>query len=403
MKKILTVFLACMAVLFITFMITNKSIDIDIITDNVKTFFSDITGKEKINYSNEFKINNLQLKKADLNFNRLNDRQKEIYTQIAIATKELNETIRFDNYLGDDIEKISSDVKIVITAFFADHPEIFYLNSTYNLSLSKTILYDKIQLKLTYSVKNKSELEEKLNELTDIINKYTENLTVGNDFDNEVYLHDKLAKEVKYYDEIAELDNIPEEYHNIYGTLTKKASVCDGFTKTLQLLLEKVGIESQFVTGSINDEPHAWNLVKLDDNWYHVDLTSNKYVKDEDEKNIVVAHTYFNVNDDFILKTHKIDNKELLPKCYKTDYNFYVKKGYHVSSTDNFNNKIEEIIKKQSDNNCLEFAADGISDVPNKLLNALYSLNFNNYKNVGKNVKMKYYNEQNTFIVKKTI
>lgn len=399
MKKILIVFFTCMAVLFTTFMITNKHIDFSLANDSLKSFFG--FNKDNINYNNNFKINELQPKKADVYFNNLDENQKKIYSAIAFNVKELNTNIRFDNYNKNNIDKIALDAKIAMSAFFADHPEVFYLNSTYNLSLSKTILYDNILLKVTYSVKNKSELKQKIEEISYVLDEYTKGLNSNNIFENELYLHDKLAKEVKYYDGNLELDKIPEEYHNVYGTLIKKISVCDGFAKAMQLLLEKVGIESIFATGFVDKEPHAWNLVNLKDNWYHIDITSDKYIKEKNGDNIVIAHTYFNVTDEFLSKTHKFENINLLPKANQTEYNYYIKNNYVIRSTDNFSKKIQEIIESQKLNNALEFMSDGVLEVPNKLINALYNLNFNNYKDSGKTVKMKYYNDRDTFIIKK--
>ncbi len=52
----------------------------------------------------------------------------------------------------------------------------------------------------------------------------------------------------------------------LYGT-----AVCDGYSKALKVLLDELGIESQRVISF--EMNHAWNVVKIDGNWYHVDMT----------------------------------------------------------------------------------------------------------------------------------
>jgi transglutaminase/protease-like cytokinesis protein 3 len=59
---------------------------------------------------------------------------------------------------------------------------------------------------------------------------------------------------------------------HIYGTLFNKKTVCAGYSKTFALLCRYVGIECDYMqTDEIGN--HAWNLIKLRDYWYVVDLT----------------------------------------------------------------------------------------------------------------------------------
>ncbi len=79
-----------------------------------------------------------------------------------------------------------------------------------------------------------------------------------------------LVKNVEY-----ELSTLEQ---HIYGTLFNKETVCAGYSKTFALLCRYVGIECDymhttdyFVDGY--NKNHAWNLIKLRDYWYVVDLT----------------------------------------------------------------------------------------------------------------------------------
>jgi hypothetical protein len=367
---------------------------------DISSFANKITGKTSQEYSNEVKINKLQMSDATANFNLLNDNQKKMYSAVAFCVKDLNSVVTVDNYSGDDIEKISNDAKTVMSAFFADHPEVFYLKLSYKISLSKSILNEKIRIDLTYTINDKAELDSKIDKIDGVINSYLANLENKSDFEKEVIVHDALALDTKYYNDTTDISQVPEQYHTIYGTFIEKQAVCDGFAKAMQIILSRIGIENLFVTGMIGEVPHAWNMVKLDNEWYHLDLTSDKYIKETDGTTKTVVHTYFNVTDEFIQKSHTIDNKELNPIANATDSNYYIKTNSYISTTEDFDTKIKSLVQSQSNKNSLEFATDVI-DVPTKLLNVLYEINFNDYQKSGTTVKMKYYNELNTYIVQK--
>lgn len=400
MKKVLIVFILCIIAITTTYVLTSYNVSFESLAVDINGFASRLTGKNEVQYSNDIKVNRLQLKDATVNYNRLNENQKKIYSGIVLSVKDLNEVVILDNYTSENLELISEDVKVAMSAFFADHPEVFYLNLTYRISLSKSILNERIRIDLSYNVDNKNELETKLIEVENVVNAYISNLKGNNDFEKELYLHDKVALDVKYYSDTTDISQVPEVYHTIYGTFVEKQAVCDGFAKAMQILLDRIDIDTMFVTGMIGSVPHAWNLVKIDDEWYHLDLTSDKYVKEDNGTTKTVVHTYFNVTDASILRSHTIDNKELNPVANATKNNYYIKTNSYIYTTDNFDNKIKALVEAQKDKNALEFASNVI-DVPTKLLNVLYDINFNGYRNGGASVKMKYYNEFDTYIVQK--
>lgn len=86
--------------------------------------------------------------------------------------------------------------------------------------------------------------------------------------------HDAIVNKVNYaYDSNGE----PETSlwaHNIAGVLNGNSTVCEGYSRTFQILLNYSGVENLCVTGTANDGAHAWNMIRLDDGkWYWCDLT----------------------------------------------------------------------------------------------------------------------------------
>ena len=88
-------------------------------------------------------------------------------------------------------------------------------------------------------------------------------------------LHDYLVLHCAYDWNVA--NNQGEPSYNVYtayGALMEGNAVCQGYALAYNLLLNKVGIKTDYVTSVIpNQGSHGWSLVKIGDTWYHVDVT----------------------------------------------------------------------------------------------------------------------------------
>lgn len=93
---------------------------------------------------------------------------------------------------------------------------------------------------------------------------------------------------------------------NVYGGLINGKVTCDGYTDTFSWLANASGLETLRVHGKVTGSklPHAWNLVKIDGNWYHVDTTW------EDGN----PGKYVNLTDTEMSKDHKWEQRGL-PEC----------------------------------------------------------------------------------------
>ncbi len=61
------------------------------------------------------------------------------------------------------------------------------------------------------------------------------------------------------------------EAYTAYGIMVNKIGVCEAYTQAYQYIMEKLDIPCIKVTSTAMD--HAWNMVCIDDKWYHVDVT----------------------------------------------------------------------------------------------------------------------------------
>ena len=64
---------------------------------------------------------------------------------------------------------------------------------------------------------------------------------------------------------------------------------------------------------------HAWNMVKIDGEYYHVDVTWNDPVPDRQGR---VLHTYFNTSDRKMLQGKHVWDQSKYPACTSEKYSY---------------------------------------------------------------------------------
>ena len=102
-----------------------------------------------------------------------------------------------------------------------------------------------------------------LNNAKKVVAEYTDDSM--NDMQKAKALHDWVCNNTKYASEDEQnLKNLVDSSIYMDGV-----AVCDGYSRTYNLLLHEAGVESVYV----RNKTHAWNLVKLDGKWFHVDTT----------------------------------------------------------------------------------------------------------------------------------
>lgn len=134
---------------------------------------------------------------------------------------------------------------------------------------------EKIQISYKYQ---KTTMKKRYAELKQAVKQAKKNIGADlTDFEAAVAVHDYIIKHAafhkKYADKMERTKNASPNYtyHSAYGILCKKTGVCSGYAYAYRLLLAEYGIESIFIESSAMN--HGWNMVKLNNQWYHVDVT----------------------------------------------------------------------------------------------------------------------------------
>ena len=222
----------------------------------------------------------------------------------------------------------------------------------------------------------------------------------NNEFKLEKCLHDSVVKSVAYdYDSLKRNDCF--NAHSVVGCFLDNKAVCEGIAKAFKLLCNEYDIKCIVVLGKANkdgtytkDDLHAWNLVKIGNESYHVDVTwDNMY----DEEFRHISYDYFNVTTKDIMLDHQPFGK--LPECTATRLNYFYSTKSFVSTygelADLVNRRFEskEIMFKALKNKGEFLSIDELKEKTiTAIIHAIYSnarykpfaLDFNEMHNIGK-------------------
>lgn len=134
------------------------------------------------------------------------------------------------------------------------------------------------------------------------------------DYHKELALYTWLTAHVSYDRSHYDPQGAPRTSYEPYGPLLDGKGVCLGFASTLQLLLDMSDIECTTVVGAAfsSREDHAWNLVRLNGQWYCADATW-------DCGPLKFRFNYFNVTSDYMALTDHQWDYTSVPEATATD------------------------------------------------------------------------------------
>ena len=151
-------------------------------------------------------------------------------------------------------------------------------------------------------------------------------------------IHDFILTSVRY-------DKLKKSYsHEVIGPLTQGVGVCEGIAKTVKLLCDAVGIECIVALSHANPERgvkyrHAWNVVKLEGKWYHVDATF-----DNSLQRGAARYDYFCLDDKHIFRDHE----QLvlpLPPCGDGDSFYY--RSISLTKPEQVESRVKQALRKR--------------------------------------------------------
>ena len=176
---------------------------------------------------------------------------------------------------GIKVDEISS----VLNEFWHKHPEEFHVNRAYSCSYNPT---SRVVTKLTLSycdAFSKTGMREYNRAYATAVKDALSQVKSGmSDMEKALVLHDYLALNCVYDQANYAANTVPAVDYTAYGALVDHLAVCQGYALAYQDLCNRAGLECIFVDSDAM--AHAWNEVKIDGVWYHVDVTWDDPVPD---------------------------------------------------------------------------------------------------------------------------
>ncbi len=250
--------------------------------------------------------------------NTLDEEYQTVYDQMLDAILNMKDSVRLSTTDADAVQ-------ICYNAICADHGEIFWVDSC---SYSVVTLFGNpyaVSFEAVYSY-TPEEVADYQKKMQPQIDRYVQELSAcETDYEKTKLVYERLIGDVSY-------DLSAENNQNILSVFLEQKTVCQGYACAAQYLLQQAGVESAVVVGNARRQPHAWNLVRLDDAYYYMDVTwGNAEVSDEaggeefSDAYSGINYGYLNITSEELAKNHEPLVDFPLPECTQTRDNYFVR------------------------------------------------------------------------------
>ena len=253
-----------------------------------------------------------------------------LYSTCTFSPEENEEAVSYthlDVYKRQEVNSLSeAQTEQAYLAVYYDHPELFWLTSGYQYWTDSEESVTGIEMEYNSTWEEK---EEQSRQIEAAIQEVLYEIDYGQD------TYGKIKSAYEYL--INRIDYVADSPYNqdIRSVFLNWQSVCTGYTKAMQVLLERMGIFCTCVRGTANGGHHAWNLVQIDGEYYYVDATWGDpvYLGEEDISSDI-DYTYLCCTEEVLFRTHTPEDMAILPECSSELYNYYALNGMYLYSGD---------------------------------------------------------------------
>ena len=246
----------------------------------------------------------------------LNSKEKDVYS---LLYEELSKgSQKFD---CKKVKAGEDQLTKAIDAVLNDHPELFWIDNQYEFTYDTD---DGTVEDVSFDFFDFASTPDKLQDAKAAFEKAAEDILDGVEsqqgmVERERAIHDYICKNTTY-DESAPYNQ------SAYSVIVLHKSVCAGYSKAFQYLMNRVGLTCYYIPGTTTDSniggedgAHAWNIVFLDGEYYNVDVlwddsASETYGED--------VYPFFNLTDSAFLYHARDNLAQSLPKCTGTKYKY---------------------------------------------------------------------------------
>lgn len=286
-------------------------------------------------------------------FAALDNGQRQLYADALFQMEAMNRMFLVE-YDADQLpDGGRGKVLQAINAVIAEHPELFWMQSTGDGSPYVIQVREGVFFVGTFWNASEGEIDDIRSRIDDATNDYLVRIAgASSDYDKVLFTYD-YVREICSYDHE---DRYDPRHQSIQSLLLDGRSVCTGYAKTMSYLLRKVNVPCWYV--DVECEPtesdlsdgvpltgqgkvaHACDVVSIDGTWHYLDATFG------DESPVPYSYmTMTSAELDAI--GHSVVLEDTFPVCTDTSWDYYHVTGWTLSAATE--DGIRDIIRKASE------------------------------------------------------
>lgn len=262
-------------------------------------------------------------------YEQLNKEQQRAYHAMKTGLLALAPSFMVPRLSGAELSDIYFKLRL-------DHPEIFYsvkFRYKYYPDSEYVEMIPEYLFKKNKVMEHQKAMDARVKKLARQVEKMSEK-------EKELYIHDFICQNVRY-------DKLKKAYsHEIIGPLGHGVGVCEGIAKSVKILCDTLGIWCVIAISGNNPEKgikyrHAWNVVKIDGKYYHLDATFDNSLGEPEE----IRYDYVNLNDKQIFRDHEPVLWKI-PACDDGAHTYYQEKKVSFTKYEDVRKRAAQAVKK---------------------------------------------------------
>ena len=234
----------------------------------------------------------------------------KIYSDIEDYIRNQSANIKIEQSTTSD--KIRNAIRWIMR----NNPDIFWFAHQYHYDEANSTIH----FQYTFSPERVKTIQQSIDDVieNDFCIEYVKKMNLQ---EQVAYIYKWLVTYCTY--------NANSAYNqSIYSVFVRRNSVCTGYAKAAQYLFNLLGIESRLVFGRLHNDKedgrHCWNIVKVDNEYYHFDacfgdsILDNVAIKSGVQELFKIDGINYNflcVSTEEILRTRSIEDITTLPNC----------------------------------------------------------------------------------------
>ena len=255
--------------------------------------------------------------KVEYYFSLLNDEEQRAYRQMEAGIRAKEKEFYITIADNDSVDR-------VYHAVLKDHPEFFWIHN--RNQVTKTTYGDGDYCLFTPGYSYTEAVTEEIQQAMSQACQQVEALITqgADDYTKAQTVYTYLIDTASYQES--------EDDQSIAGVFWKKQAVCAGYAGAAQYLLDHLGVYCIYVDGDTKNssQGHAWNIVKLDGEYYYFDATNGDQPEFLEGDAVQLAEHKTTIYDylcpfpDEYEQTYTPSEEFQVPECTATAKNFYV-------------------------------------------------------------------------------